>query len=64
MVIENFTNIESLNIKNNLIKELPNLLEFKNLNYEYLKIDWNDIIQIKGMKGFGLIKNMIKSLKY
>lgn len=62
MIIESFKELELLNIKNNPIKVLPNLLNLKNLDYEYLKIDWINIIDLKGMKGFELIKNMIKSL--
>jgi len=62
MIIESFKELEVLNIKNNPIKVLPNLLNLKNLDYECLKIDWINIIDLKGMKGFELIKNMINSL--
>lgn len=62
MIIETFKELEVLNIKNNPIKVLPNLLNLKNLDYECLKIDWINIIDLKGMKGFELIKNMINSL--
>lgn len=62
MMIESLKELELLNIKNNPIKVLPNLLNLKNLNYECLKIDWNEINDVNGMKGFQLLKNMIKSL--
>ncbi len=62
MIIENFTNLEILNIKNNPIKILPNLLNLKHIDYEFLKIDWDKIRDVKGMKGFGLIKNIIKNI--
>jgi hypothetical protein len=62
MIIESFKELESLNIKNNCIKVLPNLLNLKNLDYECLKLDWNNIIDVNGMKGFQLLKNMINSL--
>jgi Leucine-rich repeat (LRR) protein len=62
MIIESFKELESLNIKNNCIKVLPNLLNLKNLDYECLKLDWNNIMDVNGMKGFQLLKNMINSL--
>jgi Leucine-rich repeat (LRR) protein len=62
-MILNYKNLEILNIKNNKITILPNLLELKKIDFDNLQVDWNDIRQINGMKGFLLIKNIIKSLK-
>lgn len=62
MIIETFNDLESLNIKNNPINTLPNLLNLKNIDYECLKIDWINIIDVHNMKGFQLLKNIIKSL--
>jgi hypothetical protein len=55
-------NLEVLQIDNNPIATLPNLLLLLNLNYELLKVDWKTITSVEGLKGFGLIKNIIKNL--
>lgn len=60
--INNFENIEILNIMNNPIIYLPDLMKFKNLDFENLKVTWSNIRDMKGMKGFGLIKNIIKTM--
>ena len=61
-IIMNFNNLEILNIINNPILILPDLLKFKNLDFDNLKVNWNNIKDVCGMKGFGLMKNIIKSL--
>ena len=61
-LINNFIDLEMLNALNNPIIYLPDLMKFKNLDFDNLKINWNNIKDIKGMKGFRLIKNIIKSL--
>jgi hypothetical protein len=55
-------NLVEFNIKANPVKSLPNLLLLTYLDYNLVKIDWNLINYIDGMKGFGLIKNIIKNL--
>jgi hypothetical protein len=55
-------NLVEFNIKSNPVKSLPNLLLLTYLDYDLVKIDWNLINYIDGMKGFGLIKNIIKNL--
>lgn len=62
-LIINFTDLEGFDIKNNKIQNLPNLLNFNNLDYNNVNIDWENINSVNGMKGFLLIKNIIKSLK-
>jgi Leucine-rich repeat (LRR) protein len=57
-----FTELETLKIKNTTIRLLPNLLELKNIDYNSLEIDWNNIDKINGMKGFSLIKHIIKNI--
>jgi len=57
-----FTELETINIKNTNIKNLPNLLELKKIDYNSLEIDWKNIDKINGMKGFSLIKHIIKHL--
>jgi len=59
--ILNLENLEVLDIVNNNCKHLPNLLKLNNLNYERLNVNWSKIQTIDGMKGFGLIKNIIMS---
>jgi len=61
-LIEKFVDLEFLNVNNNPIKIIPNLLNFKLLDFDYLKVDWNDISELKGMKGYNLIKNIVKSI--
>lgn len=56
------SNLESFEINLNPINSLPNLLLLRKLNYETIKIDWKKIIIVDGLKGFGLIKNIIKNL--
>ena len=60
--IENFNDIELLNLKDNPIKIVPNLLNLKNLNIKDLKIDWKNVDDLKGMKGYQIIKNIMMSL--
>lgn len=55
-------NLESFEITSNPINSLPNLLLLPKLNYETIKIDWINITTVEGLKGFGLIKNIIKTL--
>jgi internalin A len=55
-------NLETFEINLNPINSLPNLLLLPKLNYEAIKIDWNLITTVEGLKGFGLIKNIIKTL--
>jgi Leucine-rich repeat (LRR) protein len=55
-------NLEVFEINLNPINSLPNLLLLQHLNYDLIKVDWNQIINVEGMKGFGLIKNIIKNL--
>jgi hypothetical protein len=55
-------NLEHFDITMNPIKSLPNLLLLLNLDYELIRIDWNLISSVEGVKGFGLIKNIIKNL--
>jgi len=62
-LIINFKDLEGFDIKNNKIQNLPNLLNFNNLDYNNVNIDWENINSVNGMKGFLLIKNIIKSLK-
>jgi hypothetical protein len=62
-ILELSPELEVLNIKNNLIKHLPNLSKITNLNFERLQVEWKDIISIDNMKSFGLIKNMIINMK-
>lgn len=57
-------NLEIFEINLNPIKYFPNLLSLQHLNYDLLKVDWNQIQNIEGMKGFGLIKNIIKNLTF
>jgi len=52
-------NLEHLEIKKNKIIKLPNILQLINLNYNLLCVDWTYISYIDGMKGFGLIKNIL-----
>lgn len=56
------SNLESFEINSNPIKSLPNLLLLPKLNYDTIKIDWATITNVDGLKGFGLIKNIIKTL--
>jgi len=56
------SNLESFEINLNPINSLPNLLLLPKLNYETIKIDWVLITNVEGLKGFGLIKNIIKTL--
>lgn len=60
--IYNFESLEILNITNNPIIYLPDLMKFKYLDFENLKVSWNNIKDMKGMRGFGLIKNIIKTM--
>ena len=60
--IENFNDIEILNLKDNPIKTVPNLLNLKNLNIKDLEIDWKNVEELKGMKGYQIIKNIMMSL--
>jgi Leucine-rich repeat (LRR) protein len=60
--IENFNDIELLNLQNNPIKVVPNLLNFKNLNIVDLNIDWKNVDDLKGMKGYMILKNIMMSL--
>ncbi len=62
MFIESYEDLKSLNVKDNPIKIMPNLLSLKNLDYDCLRVDWNNVNELKGMKGFELFKNIIKSL--
>ena len=55
-------NLETFEINVNPINSLPNLLLLPKLNYETIQIDWAKIITVDGLKGFGLIKNIIKTL--
>lgn len=55
-------NLETFEINLNPINSLPNLLLLSKLNYEIIKIDWDLIRTVDGLKGFGLIKNIIKTL--
>jgi len=55
-------NLEIFEINLNPINYLPNLLLLQHLDYDLIKVDWNQIQNIEGMKGFGLIKNIIKNL--
>jgi Leucine-rich repeat (LRR) protein len=55
-------NLEIFEINLNPINSLPNLLLMYNLDYDKIKIDWSKINYVEGMKGFGLIKNIIKNL--
>ena len=59
--IIDFKNLEALQLSNNPITIMPNLLIFKNLDYDCLNIDWKNIKELHGMKGYELIKNIIKS---
>ena len=61
-IIEECSELEVLNITNNPIKHIPNLLKLKNINYERLEIDWKKIIDVEGMKGFGLMKCIILNM--
>ena len=56
------SNLESFEINLNPINSLPNLLLLPKLNYDTIKIDWATITNVEGLKGFGLIKNIIKTL--
>ena len=60
--INNFEDLEILNITNNPIIYLPDLMKFKHIDFENLKISWNNVKDMKGMKGFCLIKNIIKNI--
>jgi len=59
--ITDFKNLEALNLSHNPITVIPNLLLFKNLDYDFLKIDWKNVKDLQGMKGYELIKNIITS---
>ena len=61
-IISQFEDLEFLNILDNPISHLPDLFKFKKLDLENLKINWKHIIDMKGMKGLSLIKNIIKSM--
>ena len=60
--IENLNDIELLNLKDNPIKVVPNLLNLKNLNITELNIDWKNVDDLKGMKGYQILKNIMMSL--
>ncbi len=60
--INYFENLEILHINNNPIKTIPNLLQLKNLDYSNLHVNWKNITELKGMKGYLLIKNIISSM--
>lgn len=60
--IETFNDIELLNLKDNPIKVVPNLLNLKNLNITDLCIDWKNVDELKGMKGYQILKNIMLSL--
>jgi Leucine-rich repeat (LRR) protein len=60
--IENLNDIELLNLQNNPIKVVPNLLNLKNLNITDLNIDWKNVDDLKGMKGYQILKNIMMSL--
>jgi Leucine-rich repeat (LRR) protein len=60
--IYDFEELEILNVSNNKIIYLPDLMKLKKLDFENLKVSWNNIKDMKGMKGFGLIKNIIKTM--
>lgn len=61
-IIQNFEELEILNIINNPIFYLPDLMKLKHLDFDNLKVNWNNIKDMKGMKGFALMKNIIKTL--
>lgn len=60
--IENFSDIELLNLQNNPIKVVPNLLNLKHLNIKDLNIDWKNVDDLKGMKGYQILKNIMISI--
>ncbi len=60
--IENLNDIELLNLHDNPIKIVPNLLQLKHLNIKDLKIDWKNVDELKGMKGYEILKNIMLSL--
>jgi internalin A len=60
--IENFSDIELLNLQNNPIKIVPNLLNLKHLNIKDLIIDWKNVDDLRGMKGYQILKNIMISL--
>jgi Leucine-rich repeat (LRR) protein len=62
-ILESSSNLEGLNLKGNFIKHLFNLGKLTNFNYDRFQIDWQNIIEIEGMKSFPLIKCMILGLK-
>jgi Leucine-rich repeat (LRR) protein len=61
-IINNFEDLEILNILNNPILVIPDLLKFKKLDFDNLQVNWNNVKDMQGMKGYKLIKNIIKSL--
>ncbi len=60
--IENLNDIELLNLHDNPIKIVPNLLQLKHLNIKDLKIDWKNVDELRGMKGYEILKNIMLSL--
>jgi len=61
--INKFNDLEIINVSNNHIKIVPNLLQFKNLDFENIKIDWINVLDLQGMKGYQIIKNIILNMK-
>ncbi len=62
-ILEGSNDLEVIELRNNNIKHLPNLSKMININYNRLEIDWNNIIDVEGMKGFPLFKCIILNLK-
>lgn len=61
-ILESSPELEVIELKQNKLRHLPNLSKMVNINYNRFEIDWDNIIDIEGMKGFGILKCMIKSL--
>jgi Leucine-rich repeat (LRR) protein len=61
-ILESSPEIEVIELKGNQLRHLPNLSKMTNINYNRFQVDWNDIIDIEGMKGFGVLKCMIQGL--
>lgn len=61
-ILESSPELEVIELKQNQLRHLPNLSKMVNINYNRFEIDWDNIIDVEGMKGFGVLKCMIKSL--
>ena len=61
-ILESSPELEVIELKQNQLRHLPNLSKMTNINYNRFEIDWDNIIDVEGMKGFGILKCMIKSL--